>query len=405
MAGVSRSEQSVIVNYNEIYYYTLPDIVGPIWSTLLSGHVEDGIGQFALSSSPSPADLNCDTASRGGTHHVRRIDDLRGWGSHRSAAPRHNPRASGLRLAVRLATVLVLVLSSFSAIPSAGATGLGGAGSPGSGNSTGSSSNGGGSAGSGPLTPGFSVATLPVGTDPEFVTNDSANGYAYVPNYGSSNSSVSVFKSSKATYATAGSGALFATYDTKNGMFYVSDSAASEVTIFNGSTSSRTNQRSRPLPGSQRSIPSTDKSMFPTMVGPMLPLSMERPDATNLSVPSAPFSATYDPLNQWIYFTCYGSGSTNGYVSVWNGSARYSGVNAALVANINLGVGAEPLGAVFDSGNGYVYVADSGADTITILNGTSIVKNISTVGNPTRQFMIRETVSSTRRTTAVTWIS
>ena len=237
------------------------------------------------------------------------------------------------------------------------------------------------------------------------MTNDSANGYAYVPNYGSSNSSVSVFKSSKATYATAGSGALFATYDTKNGMIYVSDSAASEVTIFNGSTFRRepTNARVLSLALSVRSRQRT--SLCSRLWWDLCYRYQWNVHETNLSVPSAPFSATYDPLNQWIYFTCYGSGSTNGYVSVWNGSARYSGVNAALVANINLGVGAEPLGAVFDSGNGYVYVADSGADTITILNGTSIVKNISTVGNPTRQFMIRETVSSTRRTTAVTWIS
>ena len=65
---------------------------------------------------------------------------------------------------------------------------------------------------------------------------------------------------------------------------------------------------------------------------------------------------------------------TAGYVTIM--------CNGSYVTNISLGASSEPIGAAFDSGNGYVYVADLGAGAVTILNGTSIVGNITGLGSP-----------------------
>jgi YVTN family beta-propeller protein len=47
---------------------------------------------------------------------------------------------------------------------------------------------------------------------------------------------------------------------------------------------------------------------------------------------------------------------------------------------VSVGVGLEPQTATYDAGNGYVYVTNYGSDSVTVLNGTQVVRTID-VGN------------------------
>ncbi len=64
-------------------------------------------------------------------------------------------------------------------------------------------------------------------------------------------------------------------------------------------------------------------------------------------------------------------------------SGHSTGTNdGAVVATI--GVGQSPEGLVYDSGNGYVYVANQGSDSVSAISGSTVVANISVGTSPLR---------------------
>jgi YVTN family beta-propeller protein len=82
----------------------------------------------------------------------------------------------------------------------------------------------------------------------------------------------------------------------------------------------------------------------------------------------------------------YGAGynGRNGYVYVANdGSTTVTVINGTTVV-ATVPVGSEPGGVAYDSGNGYVYVANSAwfSDTVSVINGTTVVATIPVGINP-----------------------
>ena len=80
-----------------------------------------------------------------------------------------------------------------------------------------------------------------------------------------------------------------------------------------------------------------------------------------------PYGIAYDPFNGYIYVADSGSGT----VSVINGTAN------TVIANIS--VGGRPWGVAYDSSNDYIYVTNYDSDTVSVINGTTVIANI-TVG-------------------------
>jgi len=263
-----------------------------------------------------------------------------------------------------------LVLSSFAAVASLAAGTAAGAG-------VGSQSNQTAQAGPGanPNQISSALASTPsinVQRGPEFVTNDSGNGYVYVPNHGTANpGTVSVFKSgSTGTIVHVGNSPLLATYDPTHGLVYITNSGSGNVSVLSGTREVK-NMSVGSTPWFAMYDPANGYVYVPNSGGTTVTVLNGLAWVTNLTVPTGPMTSVYDARNNFVYVSDY----TSGYVSVFSGTT--------LVKNLQLGSGTDPLVGAYDSGNGFVYIPESSAGTVAVLNGTSFVKNISVVcGNP-----------------------
>src|SRR5947207_2428158 len=81
-----------------------------------------------------------------------------------------------------------------------------------------------------------------------------------------------------------------------------------------------------------------------------------------LPVGNQPYGVGYDSGNGYVYVANYNSNN----VSVINGTT--------VVATV--AVGTEPFGVGYDSGNGYVYVANDSSNTVSVISGTIVVTTI-----------------------------
>lgn len=81
------------------------------------------------------------------------------------------------------------------------------------------------------------------------------------------------------------------------------------------------------------------------------------------SRPSAPTTAVYDPLNDFVYVSDQGYGG--GGVHVLKGTR--------LVKNVSLGRGNGEVGMTFDPRDGFVLVVEQSRDAVAVINGTRLV--------------------------------
>ncbi len=88
----------------------------------------------------------------------------------------------------------------------------------------------------------------------------------------------------------------------------------------------------------------------------------------NVTVEDGPFSLGYDAENGYVYVANAGSDT----VSVVSGTT--------VMATVQVGHG--PYGLGFDSGNGYVYVANAGSNTVSVINWTTVVTTVLVGGPP-----------------------
>jgi YVTN family beta-propeller protein len=89
---------------------------------------------------------------------------------------------------------------------------------------------------------------------------------------------------------------------------------------------------------------------------------------TTIHVGSMPSFAAYDPGNGFVYVTNYASNT----ISVINGTRVVK----------SIGVGTEPQWATYDSQNGYVYVSNVGSLNVSVINGTTLLRSVTVGSDP-----------------------
>jgi YVTN family beta-propeller protein len=85
-------------------------------------------------------------------------------------------------------------------------------------------------------------------------------------------------------------------------------------------------------------------------------------------VGSGPFGVAYDSRNGYVYVANQGAN----YVSVISGTA--------VVGTVRVGNG--PGGVAHNGGNGYVYVANPGSNNVSVISGTTVVGTVRVGGGP-----------------------
>ena len=117
-------------------------------------------------------------------------------------------------------------------------------------------------------------------------------------------------------------------------------------------------------------IPDQHTSASPVQSIPNLPAISPAYTPGTIGVGTNPECLAYDPSNNYIYVANYGAGT----VSV------ISGTNNTVISTVS--VGTNPHGVAYDSSNGYIYVANSGSGTVSVISGTTVVNTISGLSAP-----------------------
>ncbi|MCI4349625.1 MAG: YncE family protein, partial [Thermoplasmata archaeon] len=87
-----------------------------------------------------------------------------------------------------------------------------------------------------------------------------------------------------------------------------------------------------------------------------------------VGVGNDPFGIAFDPANGYLYSANLGGGT----VSVVN--------RTTVVASIS--VGGDPFSVAYNPLNGYIYVTDSLDGTVLVISGTTVIKTISVLSSP-----------------------
>jgi YVTN family beta-propeller protein len=165
------------------------------------------------------------------------------------------------------------------------------------------------------------VLTIPVGPGPELPIFDPANGYVYVSNGGSSADNMSVIQGTSVLASVQfPSSPLPGVVDTVNGNIFVPLPSSNEVAVVNGTS----------IVGFVH-------------VGTELYLT----------------GASFDPIDGYVYDTATNASDGVGEVLVINGTS--------VLASVQVGQGA--IAPVFDSANGYLYVANLYSGTVSVIGG------------------------------------
>ncbi|MGP8073423.1 MAG: hypothetical protein ACLQD9_00565 [Thermoplasmata archaeon] len=123
-------------------------------------------------------------------------------------------------------------------------------------------------------------------------------------------------------------------------------------------------------PSLARSLPTTIDRFTDIPYRPSLPSSPEPalsgPPALNVG--TDPFTAVYDGGNGYVYVVNFDSEN----VSVISGTRVIGTINAS----------SDPYGATYDSGNGYVYVSNSNAANVSVINGIAGLGTVTGMSEP-----------------------
>lgn len=176
------------------------------------------------------------------------------------------------------------------------------------------------------------IREVAVGNYPTDAAFNARNGYVYVVDSTSGNNSanVTIINGTRVvTNVSVGPAPRNIAYDPADGYLYVADSGDRSMSILNGT------------------------SLLATV--PIARSGSSTPDAV-----------VYDPSDGDVYVTVLFDG---GQVAVLNGTT--------LVANLTLPEGSFPMALDYAPSDGDVYVVDLGRDNVSVLNGTSVLANVS----------------------------
>ena len=180
------------------------------------------------------------------------------------------------------------------------------------------------------------IGGIGVGDSPDGLAFDGSNGYLYVANSGSDNVTVIDGATNKVVAwipvgsHPGGSYPAGIAFDNFNGYLYVTDFSSYRVTVIDGATNKV---------------------------------------VASIPVGSYPQGVAFDGANKHVYVTNGGVAETTYLPSV----AVIDAATNAVVAWIPVGssMGSFPAGITFDSTNGYLYVANSGSDNVTVIDGAT----------------------------------
>ncbi|MCI4358148.1 MAG: hypothetical protein L3J95_00715 [Thermoplasmata archaeon] len=121
----------------------------------------------------------------------------------------------------------------------------------------------------------------------------------------------------------------------------------------------------RACPVTTRAVPASSGGSNST------PVSERGSPAGQVNVGQDPVGVGVDPTNGWVYVANFGGGT----VTVLNGSAT--------LATISLGSSTcGPFGVAYDPANGYVYVTESAASSVAVLQGTQLLRTLVVQASP-----------------------
>src|SRR5438132_503978 len=220
------------------------------------------------------------------------------------------------------------------------------------------------------------VATVPVGTCPYAVAYDSLNGYVYVTNYADFiRGNVTVISGTTVVaWIPVGEYPDAVAYDSGNGCVYVARYYSDTVSVICAAAQlSLVTFTETGLPsGTSWSVilgSLSNSSTSPTITFP-------EPDGLgSYAVSRSSTSAAY-----------YDPSPSSGRITVnrapLNVTISFTAITAGGIVLATIPVGGYPTGVAYDSGNGYVYVAN-GASNISVVDGTTLVAAIPVGGYPT----------------------
>jgi YVTN family beta-propeller protein len=217
------------------------------------------------------------------------------------------------------------------------------------------------------------LQTLPVGSSPWQIALDSTTGDLYVTNGDSSNVSV-ISGSTNAVVGTinVGSNPWGVSYDSANGLVYVANSGSYNVSVINGTTNTVTNSIS--VGNAPVGITNDGSDIFVTNLNSNSVSVISGTTNTvvqTIAVGGSPWGASYDSVNGNLYVV----DSATDNVSVIN-MTTYSAVGS-------IPVGISPQGVAFDAGTGVstglVYIANAGSSNLSVISPPESNKLLPTV--------------------------
>lgn len=217
------------------------------------------------------------------------------------------------------------------------------------------------------------VAIIDVGQYPSGLTLDSQNNCVYVANYDSDNVSV-INGTTNEIVSTIGVGnnsPLGIAYDSSNGYIYVANNNypndSGTISVIAGSNDAVVQTLPLLEEPSEIAFDPSNHYLYVTMESPSDPSAGSVyviNGATNKEVASIqnelsdPTQITFESYNGYVYVT---NSETSGYVTVIDTSS--------VIATIT--VGANPAGMAFDPTSKYLYVANYGSNTISVIYAPS----------------------------------
>lgn len=218
------------------------------------------------------------------------------------------------------------------------------------------------------------VTSITVGLHPRPAAYDSANGYVYVPIY-NLDSVVVISGTTVVTSISLQAPPTQAVYDGKNGYVYAV-AYDQNVSVISGKALVGTIDAHQYESGSGGEV----YAFVDTRNGDLYIPNYVSPGYDNVSVVSGMTFLGLVHVGGGSFFATYDSG--NGYVYIENsGSANISVISGTtLLATID--VESCPLLGAYDSENGYVYVPNCGSSSVSVISGTTVVANVGVGSDP-----------------------
>ncbi len=220
---------------------------------------------------------------------------------------------------------------------------------------------------------GWTVSTVWIGTAPNGLAYDSANGYVYVADEnrtcGAKAGNVTMVSGTTVLgKVRVGVCPIGAIYDPTSGDVEVDNYFTDNVSIIAGS-SVVTTLRIGANPQEEMAFDSGNGDVYiPNIASGNVSVLHGTNFVGSVSVGTYPGTLTYDSGNGFVYVSncAICSPPTTDSVSVISGTT--------VVATIPVGVA--PDVAAYDPGNGYVYVPNQGSNNVSVISGTTVIASI-----------------------------